>query len=97
MGSETGSSPSSAPAMTSSSSPSGSGKRNRDPEDEVYVDNLHSHKRYLSEIMASSLNGLTVGDTLPDNIVDSPSRSETMLYIRLCILYYIGMQKIIQL
>ncbi|XP_015065195.1 putative protein TPRXL [Solanum pennellii] len=91
MGSETGSSPSSAPAIataaaasssSATSSPTGTGKRNRDPEDEVYVDNLHSHKRYLSEIMASSLNGLTVGDTLPDNIVDSPSRSESMLYIR---------------
>ncbi|MCE3215719.1 hypothetical protein HAX54_003287 [Datura stramonium] len=88
MGSEAGSSPSSAPAIaaasssSATSSPTGSAKRNRDPEDEVYVDNLHSHKRYLSEIMASSLNGLTVGDTLPDNIVDSPSRSENMLYIR---------------
>ncbi|KAM3358098.1 hypothetical protein CQW23_02659 [Capsicum baccatum] len=88
MGSERGSSPSSGPAIGAStsssatSSPSGSGKRNREPEDEVYLDNLHSHKRYLSEIMASSLNGLTVGDALPDNIVDSPSRSETMLYIR---------------
>ncbi|XP_075093995.1 uncharacterized protein LOC107798459 [Nicotiana tabacum] len=84
MGSETGSSPSSAPATAAASSATSSpcGKRNRDPEDEVYLDNLHSHKRYLSEIMASSLNGLTVGDSLPDNIVDSPSRSENMLYIR---------------
>jgi len=43
----------------------------------VYVDNLHSHKRYLSEIMASSLNGLSVGDSLSDNIMVSPARSET--------------------
>lgn len=35
----------------SSSSPSG--KRSRDPEDEVYLDNLHSHKRYLSEVTLS--------------------------------------------
>lgn len=35
----------------SSSSPSG--KRSRDPEDEVYLDNLHSHKRYLSEVALS--------------------------------------------
>ncbi|KAK6941056.1 hypothetical protein RJ641_030587 [Dillenia turbinata] len=66
---------------TNSSSPS-SAKRSRDPEDEVYVDNLHSHKRYLSEMMASSLNGLTVGDPLPDNLMDSPARSETMFYPR---------------
>ncbi|WVZ96547.1 hypothetical protein U9M48_042175 [Paspalum notatum var. saurae] len=56
---------------------SGGGKRARDPEEDVYVDNLHSHKRYLSEIMASSLNGLSVGDSLPDNIMESPARSET--------------------
>ncbi|CAL4902844.1 unnamed protein product [Urochloa decumbens] len=56
---------------------SGGGKRGRDPEEDVYVDNLHSHKRYLSEIMASSLNGLSVGDSLPDNIMESPARSET--------------------
>ncbi|KAI4349718.1 hypothetical protein L6164_010278 [Bauhinia variegata] len=37
-------------------------KSARDPEEYVYLDNLHSHKRYLSEIMASSLNGLTVGE-----------------------------------
>ncbi|KAL6608250.1 hypothetical protein ACP70R_041313 [Stipagrostis hirtigluma subsp. patula] len=60
----------------SSSSGGGSGKRGRDPEEDVYVDNLHSHKRYLSEIMASSLNGLSVGDSLPDNIMESPARSE---------------------
>lgn len=65
---------------TGCSSPSG--KRSRDPEDEVYVDNLHSHKRYLSEIMASSLNGLTVGESLSENLMDSPARSEGMCYPR---------------
>ncbi|XAR61393.1 hypothetical protein NMG60_11035085 [Bertholletia excelsa] len=64
-------------SATASSSPGG--KRSRDPEDEVYVDNLHSHKRYLSEIMASSLNGLTVGDHIPDNLMDSPARDEISL------------------
>jgi hypothetical protein len=43
------------PAMSPSSSPGGGGsgsggKRGRDPEEDVYVDNLHSHKRYLSEV-----------------------------------------------
>ncbi|OEL26995.1 hypothetical protein BAE44_0011984 [Dichanthelium oligosanthes] len=61
----------------SSGGSGGGGKRGRDPEEDVYVDNLHSHKRYLSEIMASSLNGLTVGDSLADNIMESPVRSET--------------------
>lgn len=65
-------------APSSSSSPSG--KRSRDVEDEVYIDNLHSHKRYLSEIMASSLNGLTVGDPPPENLMESPARSESSLY-----------------
>ncbi|KAL6500277.1 hypothetical protein OROHE_025643 [Orobanche hederae] len=67
----------SSPSSTSSS-PSASVKRGRDPEDEVYIDNLHSHKRYLSEIMASSLNGLTVGDPLSENLLDSPVRSDSM-------------------
>lgn len=40
----------------SSSSPSG--KRSRDPEDEVYLDNLHSHKRYLSEVLFPILDNL---------------------------------------
>ncbi|KAK6120151.1 hypothetical protein DH2020_046057 [Rehmannia glutinosa] len=66
-------------STSSSSSPAASVKRGRDPEDEVYVDNLHSHKRYLSEIMASSLNGLTVGDPLSGNLMDSPVRSESMM------------------
>ncbi|KAL4572163.1 hypothetical protein LXL04_018932 [Taraxacum kok-saghyz] len=67
---------------SSSTVASPSGKRSRDPEDEVYVDNLHSHKRYLSEIMASSLNGLSVGDSLSENLMDSPARSESMFYLR---------------
>jgi hypothetical protein len=33
-----------------SSGSSGGGKRGRDPEEDVYVDNLYSHKRYLSEV-----------------------------------------------
>ncbi|KAF0926467.1 hypothetical protein E2562_025310 [Oryza meyeriana var. granulata] len=38
------------------SPPSSGGKRGRDPEEDVYVDNLHSHKRYLSEVaLARSL------------------------------------------
>ncbi|GMJ09216.1 hypothetical protein like AT2G25920 [Hibiscus trionum] len=75
--------PESSSATTSSSTaPSPSGKRSRDPEDEVYLDNLHSHKRYLSEIMASSLNGLTVGDPLPEYLLESPARSEAMFYPR---------------
>ncbi|XP_078436072.1 pollen-specific LRR extensin-like protein [Wolffia australiana] len=54
-----------------------SGKRNRDTaDDEVFLDNFHSHKRYLSELMACSLNCLTVGDSVTENIMDSPSREE---------------------
>ncbi|XP_043720366.1 uncharacterized protein LOC122667942 isoform X1 [Telopea speciosissima] len=68
--------------MGSESTSSPSGKRSRDPEDEVYLDNLHSHKRYLSEIMASSLNGLTVGDSLSETLMESPARSESMCYPR---------------
>lgn len=72
-------------SQSQSQSPTGSpsGKRNRDPEDYVYIDNLHSHKRYLSEMMASSLNGLTVGDAVPEAIMDSPARSDNnMFYLR---------------
>lgn len=36
----------------------------------------------LAQIMASSLNGLTVGDPLSENLMDSPARSESMLYLR---------------
>ncbi|KAL9239746.1 hypothetical protein vseg_014039 [Gypsophila vaccaria] len=67
---------------TNSPIQSPSSKRSRDPEDDVYVDNLHSHKRYLSEMMASSLNGLTVGDAMRETIMDSPARSESMFYMR---------------
>ncbi|XP_019163598.1 PREDICTED: putative protein TPRXL [Ipomoea nil] len=81
MGSETNFSPASSSSAAASTSSTPSAKRSRDPEDEVYIDNLHSHKRYLSEIMASSLNGLSVGDNLTDSLVDSP-RSESMCYIR---------------
>ncbi|KAK1558642.1 hypothetical protein Q3G72_004942 [Acer saccharum] len=76
-----GSESNSATTSTSVSTPSPTSKRSRDPEDEVYIDNLHSHKRYLSEIMASSLNGLTVGDPLPESLMESPARDEmTMQY-----------------
>lgn len=36
----------------------------------------------IMQIMASSLNGLTVGDPLPENLMDSPARSESMFYLR---------------
>lgn len=42
----------SAVSSTSSSS-SPTGKRTRDPEDEIYLDNLRSQKRYLSEVSFS--------------------------------------------
>ncbi|MBA0762594.1 hypothetical protein Gotri_012185 [Gossypium trilobum] len=80
MGPESSSATSSTSTLTSTHSPTG--KRSRDPEDEVYLDNLRSHKRFLSEIMASSLNGLTVGDSLPENLMESPARSEGMFYTR---------------
>ncbi|OWM80078.1 putative protein TPRXL isoform X2 [Punica granatum] len=80
MASNTSATSSSSPSTATAGSPCG--KRARDPEDEVYVDNLHSHKRYLSEIMASSLNGLTVGDPLSENLMESPARSESMFYLR---------------
>ncbi|OAY69096.1 hypothetical protein ACMD2_02414 [Ananas comosus] len=74
-GGESSSSPAAAAASPSS-------KRGRDPEDDVYLDNLHSQKRYLSEIMASSLNGLSVGDTLSENLMESPARSDSLSYPR---------------
>eukprot|EP01018_Ginkgo_biloba_P028358 Gb_34251 [translate_table: standard] len=60
------------------SSPLNSGKRLREPNDAVYLDNYHAQKRYLSEVMASSLNGLTVGDSLSENPRISPSRFDPM-------------------
>ncbi|CAN0885433.1 hypothetical protein LINGRAHAP2_LOCUS15118 [Linum grandiflorum] len=77
-----GSDPNPAASPSSSPSRSSNGKRPREREDEVYLDNLHSSKRYLSELMASSLNGLTVGDSLPENLMDSPARSESFYYFR---------------
>lgn len=50
MGPESNSAASSSSSASSSTTPSPSGKRARDPEDEIYLDNLHSHKRYLSEV-----------------------------------------------
>ncbi|CAM6057141.1 unnamed protein product [Sphagnum tenellum] len=62
------------------------GKRSRVVEDEIYYDNYHVHKLYLTEVMASSLNGLKVGESesctqrasppLPENMV-SPAQTET--------------------
>ncbi|XP_078148672.1 pollen-specific LRR extensin-like protein [Carex rostrata] len=71
-----------AAAGSPSSTGNGGGKRGRDPEDEVYLDNLHSSKRYLSEIMATSLNGLSFGDTIEEGLMESPARSENLLYLR---------------
>lgn len=34
------------------------------------------------QIMASSLNGLTVGDSIPDNLMDSHARTESIFYLR---------------
>ncbi|KAM0834773.1 hypothetical protein ACQ4PT_063370 [Festuca glaucescens] len=72
----------SSPASSPGGGSGGGAKRGRDPEEDVYVDNLNSHKRYLSEIMASSLNGLSVGDSLADNIMESPARSESPSCVR---------------
>ncbi|CAM6051750.1 unnamed protein product [Sphagnum compactum] len=36
-------------------------------EDEAFLDNFHTHKRYLTEVMASSLNGLKVGEATSNN------------------------------
>eukprot|EP00249_Psilotum_nudum_P011807 c23395_g1_i1 orf=279-1367(-) len=49
-----------------------SGKRTRSAEDELFLDNYHMQKRYLSEVMASSFDGLKVGDSLPEDIQTSP-------------------------
>ncbi|KAI5071352.1 hypothetical protein GOP47_0013603 [Adiantum capillus-veneris] len=62
--------------LDSSSLQSGS-KRVR-AEDEVYLDNFHVHKRYLSEVMASSLNGLKVGDSFSGGSKVSPQTFEPM-------------------
>ncbi|KAK8952039.1 hypothetical protein KSP39_PZI004337 [Platanthera zijinensis] len=81
---ETSAATTTAAVSSAAASPSASlaGKRGRDPEDEIYLDNLHSHKRYLTQIMASSLNGLTVGDSLAENLMESPVRSESIGYPR---------------
>ncbi|CAN6831097.1 unnamed protein product [Brassica oleracea] len=78
MGPKSRSTPISASSLASSASPSG--KRARDPEDEVYLDNVCSQKRYLSKVCLSLildrlalLNGLTVGDSGSVNMLDSPS------------------------
>lgn len=50
--------------MSSETSSSPSGKRSRDPEDEVYIDNLHSHKRYLSEVCFCHCHFISVTEIL---------------------------------
>ncbi|KAK9136725.1 hypothetical protein Sjap_007319 [Stephania japonica] len=62
--------------MGCESNASPTGKRGRDAEDEVYLDNFHSQKRYLSEVMASSLNGLNFGESLVEHLMESPASSE---------------------
>ncbi|CAD5166181.1 unnamed protein product [Musa acuminata subsp. malaccensis] len=88
MGSGSSGEPTAACSTSAAASPTGV-KRGRDPEEEVYLDNFHSHKRYLSEvppsppIMASSLNGLSVEDSLAaENLMESPARSESACYPR---------------
>ena len=65
MGPKSRSTPISASSLASSASPSG--KRARDPEDEVYLDNVCSQKRYLSEVW------LSLSLSLFDSIVQSDS------------------------
>ncbi|KAG0589334.1 hypothetical protein KC19_1G014000 [Ceratodon purpureus] len=48
------------------------GKRSRPADDEAYFDNFHNHKRYLTEVMATSLNGLRVGESTPQSQRSSP-------------------------
>ena len=108
----------SCPSSPSPSSCSPNGKRSRDAsEDEIFLDNFHSHKRYLSEvaiklgfkkyhsylyrfsqcfycllvdsqssqfvfcnqIMACSLNGLSVGESLSENLMEYPARSDSSI------------------
>ncbi|GLJ10067.1 hypothetical protein SUGI_0121210 [Cryptomeria japonica] len=64
--------------MRLESNPLHNGKRARDAQDDEYLDNYHAHKRYLTEVMASSLNGLTVGDSLSESPRMSPSRLDPM-------------------
>jgi hypothetical protein len=40
----------SSPGSSPGGGSGGGAKRGRDPEEDVYVDNLNSHKRYLSEV-----------------------------------------------
>lgn len=50
----------------------------------LYVESFVSSKFvfFSPQIMASSLNGLTVEDPLPENLMESPARSESMFYLR---------------
>ena len=61
-----------AAAGSASSTGNGGGKRGRDPEDEVYLDNLHSSKRYLSEVLFfSPLQWITSSCTVVPNTSNS--------------------------
>ncbi|KAL3692122.1 hypothetical protein R1sor_005773 [Riccia sorocarpa] len=58
------------------------GKRRRGGDDEVFFDNYHTHKRYLTEVMASSMIGLSVGDSAVNQpplaeVSLSPAQTET--------------------
>ncbi|GJW43098.1 hypothetical protein Tco_0071897 [Tanacetum coccineum] len=50
--------------------------------EEKYTPGHRCESRLASNIMASSLNGLSVGDPLPESLMDSPARSDSMFYLR---------------
>ncbi|KAE9589483.1 hypothetical protein Lalb_Chr21g0309471 [Lupinus albus] len=60
---------------SSSSSSSPIAKRIRDPEEEVYIDNLRSHKRYLSQSLTSSPASSPHRYQRPHNAFLSPAPS----------------------
>ncbi|BBH06577.1 hypothetical protein Prudu_018269 [Prunus dulcis] len=66
-----------AAASAASSSPSPSGKRA-----EILKMRFTSTISTRTSVTSASLNGLTVGDPLPENLMESPARSETMFYPR---------------
>ncbi|KAH8967983.1 hypothetical protein BDL97_03G106000 [Sphagnum fallax] len=65
--------------MGRDSSSAMTGKRSRVVEDEIYYDNYHVHKLYLTEVMASSLNGLKVGESESCTQRASPPLPENMV------------------
>ncbi|TQE10636.1 hypothetical protein C1H46_003749 [Malus baccata] len=77
-------------STSSSSSPPPFGKRSKDPEDEVYLNSSHSHKRYLSEIMASSLSevyilgqvkGVERGEEIPKTASAQPPQKQNPAHV----------------